>query len=115
MRHWRKMTWVLWAWTALAALWIGVGFTAENPSSCHGLSHSACTAATNVGEGIGVFVIVIVWLIGFLFLSLIWFMTRPKGRVCPRCGENVRKGQTKCGKCGYDYAATLPAGGAPSG
>jgi predicted amidophosphoribosyltransferase len=53
-----------------------------------------------------------IWLIVFLVLSVIWFMTRRKGRICPQCGEDVRKGQTRCGKCGYDYAANLGAKGA---
>jgi predicted amidophosphoribosyltransferase len=53
-----------------------------------------------------------IWLIVFLVLSVIWFMTRRKGRICPQCGEDVRKGQTRCGKCGYDYASNLGAKGA---
>ncbi|MGH2981676.1 MAG: zinc ribbon domain-containing protein [Solirubrobacterales bacterium] len=32
-------------------------------------------------------------------------MTRPRGRDCPSCGENVKKGQTACPDCGYDFAA----------
>jgi predicted amidophosphoribosyltransferase len=68
-----------------------------------------------VGAGIGVFLIFMIWLIVFLLLSVIWFMSRSRGRTCPRCGENVRKGQTRCRKCGYDYAANLPAGGSAPG
>ena len=40
---------------------------------------------------------------GFVFLSLIWFMTKPRGRDCPACGELVRRGDTICKDCGYDF------------
>lgn len=55
--------------------------------------------------GIGVSVVFVVWLILFLVLSVICFMTRPKGRKSPRCGEDVRKGLTRCKACGFDFAA----------
>jgi hypothetical protein len=108
MRHWRKMTWVLWGWTILCAIWLGTGIASVNTKDCGGLSQSACSAATHVGEGIGVFAIFIVWLLVFLVLSLIWFMTRPK-RSCPRCGRNVKTGVTQCQGCGYDFAAPSQA------
>lgn len=113
MRHWRKMTWTIWGWTILCAIWIGAGIGAKG--GCNGLSHSACVAAGDVGHGIAVVLQFFVWLIVFLILSVIWFMTRPKGRTCPQCGEDVRKGQTQCRKCGYDFAASLRAGGSAPG
>lgn len=116
MRHGRKMTWTIWGWTILCAIWIGTGIASVSHVKCSGdLSASTCHAATNVGAGIGVFLIFMIWLIVFLLLSVIWFMSRSRGRTCPRCGENVRKGQTRCRKCGYDYAANLPAGGSAPG
>jgi TM2 domain-containing membrane protein YozV len=117
MGHWRKMTWTIWAWTLLCGLWLGVGIgsVANSKPNCNGLSTATCQAAANVGAGIGGFSIFVVWILVFLVLSVIWFMTRSRGRTCPRCGENVRKGQTKCGKCGYDYVANLPAGGSTPG
>jgi len=46
---------------------------------------------------------VVLWFFGFIVLSLIWFMTRRKGRTCPHCGEDVKKGRTTCKNCGYDF------------
>lgn len=48
-----------------------------------------------------------IWILGFLVFSLIWFMSRPKGRVCPACGENVRKGLTVSPNCQYDFAKAV--------
>jgi hypothetical protein len=110
------MTWALWGWTILCAIWIGTGIGSVSHVHCSGdLSASTCKAATDVGAGIGVFLIFIIWLIVFLILSLIWFMTRSKGRSCPRCGNDVKKGLTVCKSCGYDFAANLPAAGASPG
>jgi hypothetical protein len=41
---------------------------------------------------------------GFVVLSLIWLMSRPKVRTCPICGNDVNKGVTLCGSCGHDFA-----------
>lgn len=112
MRHWRKMTWALWGWTALCALWLVAGATSVNNGNCHGLSNSACTAATHIGAGIGAFLIFAIWLLVFLILSLIWFMTRPK-RNCPRCGRSVKTGVTVCSGCGYDFAVATASPSAP--
>lgn len=49
------------------------------------------------------FLIIVLWFFGFVILSIVWFMTRRKGRVCPHCGEDVKKGRTACQKCGYDF------------
>ncbi|HVB52663.1 MAG TPA: hypothetical protein VNF24_00510 [Candidatus Acidoferrales bacterium] len=108
MRHWRKMTWTLWGWTILCAAWVAAGFTSK--ASCSGLSASSCSSIKDVADGVAITLQVVVWLIVFLILSLIWFMTRSKGRSCPRCGSDVRKGLTVCKSCGYDFAANLGAG-----
>lgn len=101
MRHWRKMTWTLWGWTILCAIWIGTGIGAS--SGCHGMSHSTCVAAGEIGHGAAVVIQFIVWVVVFGILSLIWFMTRSKARQCPHCGSNVRTGLTRCQACGYDF------------
>lgn len=114
MARWRKMTWAIWAWSLLCLVWLITGIAAVSSTKrhCNGLSQSACQAATNVGAGIGVTFIVIVWLLVFLVLSLIWFMSRPRPRTCPRCGEDVRKGLTVCKGCGFDFA-TIGSTAAP--
>jgi predicted amidophosphoribosyltransferase len=49
------------------------------------------------------------WFVGFIILSIIWFMTRPTRRLCPVCGSEARKGQTICKKCGHNFArAAVP-------
>ena len=107
--HWRKMTWVLIVWSALMAIWIISAIASANPArSC--VRHAAgnlhtCEAFSTAGTGIAVVVLAILWFVGFLFLSLIWMMTKPKTRLCPVCGEKVRKGLTACPSCHYDFAA----------
>ena len=44
-----------------------------------------------------------------LVLSVIWLMTRSKGRPFPRCREDVRTRQTRSRKRGYDFAVNLAA------
>lgn len=104
--HWRKMTWVLIIWSALILIWaIAGGSSAGNEcaSKTAKLSREACEA----GTGIGVALILFIGFVGFVFFSLIWFMTRPRGRDCPVCGERVKKGKTTCKKCGHDFAAAV--------
>ncbi len=101
--HWRKMTWVLIVWSALI-LWWAIGGAASNKCA-HQQYQSACQA----GTGIGVALVLFLGFIGFVFFSLIWFMSRPKGRDCPVCGEKVKKGLTVCPGCGHDFA-TVPQG-----
>ena len=110
MRHWRKMTWVIWAWCIAIIVWAvaGAGHAANSCSRQHGsayLSQHAAQQACDAGTGIGIAIILVIGFIGFIFLSLIWFMTRPRGRTCPACGESVKRGRTTCGKCGHDFAA----------
>jgi hypothetical protein len=101
---WRKMTWAIVLWIVL-----GVAST-DNAGHCAReahpfLSQRACTDAANAGTGIGVALLVFLWFLGFVILSLVWLMTRPKGRDCPVCGEKVKKGRTVCPSCKFDFAA----------
>ncbi len=74
LRRVRKMTYVVWAWCLLVLTWaVAGGSSAAN--SCHGAYTNACQA----GTGIGVALILLVGFFGFVFFSLIWFMTRPRG------------------------------------
>jgi hypothetical protein len=102
--RWRKMTWVILVWCVGMAVWI-VAAAASNPHCAHETYRSACEAGSDVGKGIGVIALWFMWFFGFIVLSLIWFMTRPKGRDCPVCGENIKRGRTTCSDCGYDFAA----------
>ena len=68
----RKMTYVLWAWCLAILAWAVAG---AGSAHCTGAYTDACQA----GTGIGVMLILFVGFFGFVFFSLIWFMTRPKG------------------------------------
>jgi hypothetical protein len=110
--RWRKMTWVILLWCVLMAIWIiaAAASTGGESEDCvkeatKYFSQETCEDAEDVGAGIGVVVLWFIWFFGFVALSLIWFMTRPKGRECPACGERVKKGGTTCPDCGHDFAA----------
>jgi hypothetical protein len=108
--HWRKMTWALIIWCAVILIWAIAGGTNAANNCAHQtgdqyLSTHAAQTACNAGAGIGVAAVLAIGFFGFVFLSLIWFMTRPKGRDCPVCGVKVKRGRTVCPECGYDFAA----------
>jgi hypothetical protein len=98
------------------ALWIIGGIVSADPAgNClHQayISKQTCEDASNAGTGIGVIALWFVWFFGFIVLSLIWFMTRPRGRMCPACGERVKTGRTVCPSCGHDFVAAA-RGAAP--
>ena len=83
--HWRKMTWVLVIWSVIFAIWIIAGIAgADNHEHCareaHAyLSQKSCEDVRNAGTGIGVAVVFFLWFLGFVVLSFVWLMTRPKG------------------------------------
>lgn len=68
------MTVVIWVWCALILVWaIAGGGGAAN--DCEGERYQdACEA----GAGLGILLILFIGFIGFVFLSIIWFMTKPK-------------------------------------
>jgi hypothetical protein len=119
--RWRKMTWVLNVWNVVFLVWIISGIAnrpskncATDPDVLKGIiSKHACETASNVGTGLGVTAVIVFWFLGFIILSLIWLMSRPKHRLCPACGEDVKRGRTTCKKCGFNLAAA--ASGASSG
>jgi len=109
MRRWRKMTWVIVAWCVVMAIWIVAAIASADPSGqcARETYRGACEAGSTAGSGIAVVALWFIWFFGFLVLSLIWFMTRPKGRECPVCGETVKRGRTTCPGCRYDFAAAV--------
>jgi hypothetical protein len=88
MRQWRPITWLVVGWVALFVL-LGVAF--RNPVGALQLF---------VPDGFVVFVL----------LLAIALVTRPKDRECPACGLAVRRGETQCGHCGFDFAASAAGG-----
>ena len=70
----------------MAAWAIGGAATADNAAQCANdtvLGAETCTDARNAGTGIAVVLIFLLWFVGFIILSLIWFMSRPKGASVP--------------------------------
>ncbi len=106
----RVMSWVLIVWTAIFVVWIGAAL-ADRPSKGCAPGDQVCQDASDVGTSIGVGLVVTLFFVGFVILSLIWFMTRPKGRVCPSCGTDAKKGVTQCRKCDFDFAAAARTDG----
>lgn len=96
------MTWVLIIWSALILVWAIAGGASAD------CENEEFTSACEAGTGIGIALILILGFFGFVILSLIWFMTRPKGRQCPQCGHDVKKGLTQCASCGYSFVVPAP-------
>lgn len=102
--RWRKATWALVIWSAIILIWaIGGGSSAAHDCAKQAteLDQSACQA----GTGIGVALILTLGFFGFVLLSLVWLMSRPKARPCPRCGSDVKKGVLVCPSCSFDFAS----------
>lgn len=82
MLKWRKMTWVVLAWCALIIVWVIAGANnAQNNANCDSEPEhlrQLCRDATDIGTGIGVMFVMAIGFVGFVFFSIIWFMTRPK-------------------------------------
>lgn len=81
----RKMTWALLVWTALIVVWViaAAAGSGESVDECVAegiLTRQECQDATDVGTGIGVFLILLFGAVVFVVLSLVWFMSRPKDK-----------------------------------
>jgi hypothetical protein len=85
--RWRKMTWTIVIFSALMLLWAIVGAhdttSQQSLSQCVAqnqgvLSAHDCKSLNGAGAAIGVGLLVGLWFMGFIVLSLVWFMTRPR-------------------------------------
>ena len=111
MKNWRPFTWVILIINALFVFWIfgGVGSASNNCEGEFGDALSACQAGTAIGAGIGIFMILVLWVLVDIILLVIWLITRKKSRNCPACGKNVKEGLTVCKSCGHDFVRSVPA------
>ncbi|MFN0154170.1 MAG: hypothetical protein ACKVUT_07300 [Gaiella sp.] len=102
---------------ALFLLWVIAGISDRASKDCPP-GDDLCVAASDAGTGIGVALIIVLWFFVFIVVSLIWLMTRPSRRICPACGESVKKGVSACKTCGHNFAvaaSAVPSMSAPSG
>jgi hypothetical protein len=101
--HWRKMTWAVLVFNVLMLVWIiaGAASTHNTPNCVHQLGSKLCTDATETGAGIGIAILIVLWVLGDAILGVLWLVTR--GRSCPVCGRPVRRGLVACAKCGHDF------------
>ena len=104
MRAWRKMTWVLVAWTA-AIIVLSIAVSGSQTCQTDAGIVRVCSGGLDGGKALAL------WAGGFAVLSLIWVMTKPRTRLCSACGEDVMKGLTRCAKCGFDFTAAATAAG----
>ena len=109
--RWRKMTWLILIFTGVMIVWV---YSSSRTEVCSeyalgSTDRDLCEARELIGTGIGVGLLFCVWFVGFIILSIIWFMIRGGSnrgeRLCPVCSTQTKAGQTLCKKCGYDYAA----------
>ena len=103
---WRKMSWLILVFSGIMLALLVTSLSASDPDCPPNIANcDAYNAGADVGQGLATVLIFVVWLIGFLVLAVIWFMTRPRHRTCPRCGNDVKKGRTTCKKCDFDFSA----------
>jgi hypothetical protein len=108
-RGWRAMTWVILVWCTGIIAWAvsAIVIAARQASQCateSSLATKLCEDANGAGAGLGLAIILLIGFFGFVFLALIWMMTKPERRLCPACGESVPRGLTACARCGHDFA-----------
>jgi hypothetical protein len=105
--HWRKMTWLfnIVFFGGLAYI-IASGAQSNKATDCGSLSQHDCQSAADVGAGIGIAALVIMWVVFSVLVGLLWLMTRPS-RHCPVCGAGVKRGSVQCpnSNCRYDFVA----------
>lgn len=123
----RKMTWAILGWSGLCLIWMVTGAHSASQrinSDCLP-GNNLCQQAGTVGTGIGLSIILFVWFLGFVMLSIIWFMTRLSGQdavrnagpvttlvavrppaltaKCSECGAPNRPDATSCVSCGVSF------------
>ncbi|MDT0379754.1 hypothetical protein RM572_13370 [Streptomyces sp. DSM 42041] len=105
--RWRFFTWVILAFNLIMLIWVITGATSG--PDCSGKTGDALTTcqAGQVGTGIGVSLLIVLWALSDVILGVLWLVTKPHGRNCPACGNSVRKGVMQCRSCGYDFRRML--------
>jgi hypothetical protein len=109
---WRVFTWVILVINVLFLIWVIAGGVSAS-KNCNGLTGSelqGCQAGTAVGASIGIGIIIFLWALVDVILGVLWLVTKPRRRTCPACGNEVKRGLTRCPNCGFDFAAAAAQG-----
>lgn len=109
--NWRIFSYIIVLFNLIMLIWViaGIASGSGTPSDCGGLDAQTCNDAQNVGTGIAVVALVIIWAVVDVILGILWLVTnRKRTRDCPACGRDVKKGLFVCRNCGYDFRAALP-------
>ena len=89
--HWRKMTWVIAAWSVGMLAWLVtmVATARDVTADCafdsagvatNALTNRECLDAAGMGTGGSVMLISGLWILGVVGLTVIWLLTRPLWR-----------------------------------
>jgi hypothetical protein len=107
--RWRFFTWVILAFNLIMLIWVVIG--ASTGKSCKGLTGDALTncQAGQIGTGIGVGLIILLWALGDIILGTMWLITKPRTRQCPACDSSVRRRAMQCQACGFDFRQIVAA------
>lgn len=79
----RKMTYVLIGWCLLILAWATLGatnsidHTAERCEHARYIGQETCESASHTGTALGMGFVLLIGFMGFVVLSLVWFMTKP--------------------------------------
>lgn len=77
----RPFSWVILVINAAFLVFAIVGArTKAAVSNCGTLDAATCTSAGQVGKGIGIVLIIIIWLVVDFILLILWLITRPRQR-----------------------------------
>lgn len=103
--NWRILTYVILAFNLLMLIWVigGAAGSSGDATDCGSLDQETCNAAEDIGTGIGVILLIVLWALGDIILGVIWLITNKKGRTCPSCGRSVKAGLTVCPGCGFNF------------
>lgn len=113
---WRIFTYFILLVNLVFLIWIIAGAnTGSSKKDCAGLTAQECHDATNVGKGIGIAFIIILWALFDVIFGVLWLITNRKKRDCPVCGNGVKKGQMQCKNCGHDFRQQYAQYGQPMG
>ena len=77
----RPFSWVILVINAAFLVFSIVGAqTKAAATNCGSLDAATCTSAGQVGKGIGIVLIIVIWLVVDFLLLILWLITRPRQR-----------------------------------